>query len=110
MTRTCACGCGASLDGKRASARYASGACRTAAYKDREGITGYRPVKASQNGRRGGVQVSYRKAVAALAEFLKVLPTDDDTLYAERILLPALSPRARAQVEAAALPTEREGS
>jgi hypothetical protein len=50
--RLCACGCKASLDGKRSNARYASNACRTKAYKARHGIVGYRRIKASLNGQR----------------------------------------------------------
>lgn len=35
MTRVCACGCGGSLDGRRASARYFDGACRVRAHRAR---------------------------------------------------------------------------
>lgn len=46
----------------RSNARYASRACRTRDWKRRRGITGIRYVKASQNGKVSGCQVSYKKA------------------------------------------------
>lgn len=103
--RTCANkNCGASLDGMRASARYCSAGCRTAGWKDRKGITGYRAVKASLNGRRkpSGMQISYRKAVEALARRLAALGPlgpDDALTAAERVLRPALSDRQRELLE-----------
>lgn len=45
LTRgVCSCGCGASLDGKRSSARYASNACRQRAWKARAGYRRERRV------------------------------------------------------------------
>jgi hypothetical protein len=61
--RRCACGCKRSLEGMRSGARYASAACRTRDWKSREGITGIRYVKASQNAKSksSGLQVSALK-------------------------------------------------
>ncbi len=104
MTRLCACGCKASLEGKRKGARYASPACRTRGWKREHGITGIRYVRASQNGsqRRSGLQVSYRKAVDAVARCLvlisPVAPGRADE-EAEAVLRPALSPRQRELLE-----------
>jgi hypothetical protein len=101
LERFCRCGCGASLEGMRESAVYASASCRTRAWKAREGITGYRAVKASQNARASGLQVSYRKAVEALADFVAVEGIDRAKAIAEaeRILRLGLSDRQRAALE-----------
>jgi hypothetical protein len=37
-TRICACGCGASLDGRRANAFYADGRCRVRAHRARKAV------------------------------------------------------------------------
>jgi hypothetical protein len=62
MTRLCACNCGQPV-APRKGARYATGACRTRDWKKRRGITGIRYVKASQNGKQSGLQLSYFKLV-----------------------------------------------
>lgn len=79
--------------------------CRAAAWK---AARNYGPHPA-RNGRRldtSGLQVSYRKAVYALADVLAVLddPNDPDShdralQAAERILRPALSVRQRAKLD-----------
>lgn len=104
VTRTCqAPGCNTSLEGMRASAVYCSASCRTRGWKDKKGITGYRAVKASRNGRRrGGLQVSYRKAVDQLARYLPTvapLAPGGAVEEAERILRPALPPSAAVHLE-----------
>jgi hypothetical protein len=50
MLATCACGCSASMEGKRACARYASDACRARAWKAR---TGYRRESGAGTARNG---------------------------------------------------------
>jgi hypothetical protein len=45
-TRTCQCGCGASLDGRRATVRYFDGACRTKALRARKA---YAPTRTPKN-------------------------------------------------------------
>lgn len=65
--RLCACPCKRSLEGKRKSAKYYSGSCRTKAWKQRREITGIRYVKASQNGKSSsGVQISYYRLFKSL--------------------------------------------
>jgi hypothetical protein len=88
--RTCACNCGASLDGMRSDAIYASAACRTRDWKRREGITGIRYTKASQNGksRPSGLQLSYYKTADALVDHFGLSRTQ-----VERIPRPVLSRR-----------------
>lgn len=60
--RTCACGCGASMEGARPQARYASDACRSRAWKARTGYRLVRARKPRQNAssrRREGVTVYF---------------------------------------------------
>jgi hypothetical protein len=98
--RLCACGCKRSLEGMRSGARYASAACRTRGWKAREGITGIRYVRASQNGknRHSGLQLSYHKAVRELADAMD--PGNPECLeVAGRILARALPARQRAQLQ-----------
>jgi hypothetical protein len=71
--RVCACGCGRSLEGKRRDAVWASRACAVRWAR-------------SNPGRPSGLQVSYRKAVAVLADWLAVPPTDGCTPHPEEIL------------------------
>lgn len=101
-TRTptiCACGCGLPIPA-RSNARYATGACRTRDWKRREGYADPRRRKASRNAksRPSGLQVSYRKAVRALARMMGDGP--ECLEVAERILAPALSDRQRTQLQA----------
>jgi hypothetical protein len=66
--RVCACGCGASLEGRKPEARFASDACRSRAWKDRTGYS-HQDRENGGNGaqkRHSGLQVSYRKAVEIL--------------------------------------------
>ena len=93
--RRCACGCPESMEGMRADAIYASAACRTRAWKRREGITGIRYTKASQNGKSkpSGLQVSYRKATdAAAALAMRIVEQNARALDVQ------LPPGARASV------------
>lgn len=45
--RTCACGCGASMEGRRPNARYHSDACRAYASDVRRGKTAAKPQNRS---------------------------------------------------------------
>jgi hypothetical protein len=114
--RLCACGCKRSLEGKHPSAKYASDAHRAAHWKETTGYT--KPSR--ENGENGtqnetkkpsGLQVSYRKAVIAVARVISETEGryDDDgwkrrpggnVLLAEDALLCALSARQRAQLQA----------
>jgi hypothetical protein len=100
--RRCACGCGASLAGKRSQARYASEACRTRAWKARHGITGWRPVKPSQNGsgRPVALRVSVRKA-ERVAPTLAADPDapSDRVAFAMEVLRRSLSERQRQRLD-----------
>lgn len=104
MMRFCACPCKRPLTGRRPNARYATAACRTRHWKERRGIIGLRYVKASQNGKSGppGLQVSYRKAVLALAlDYQREgKPWYAAVPQAERVLQQALPVRQRAQLHA----------
>lgn len=110
--RLCACPCKRPLEGRRKSAKYFSAACRTAAWKDRRGITGIRYVKASQNAKKpSGVQISlgnaFEMAEAAVrhadAERVRLghhRPTPELVReYMLKAVPPRQLPRARAQVE-----------
>jgi hypothetical protein len=48
--RTCACGCGRSLDGRRASALYFNGACRVRASRGRDVTLARPPTGLSSDG------------------------------------------------------------
>lgn len=99
--RECACGCGTVIDDLRPNAIYANRACNTRAWRDREGIVGYKAVKRSQRPKSSGKQVSYRKAVLALAlDYQREgKPWLHAVAKAERVLQQALSDRQRAQLE-----------
>jgi hypothetical protein len=102
LERFCANGdCGASLEGMRSGALYCSATCRTAGWKAREGITGYRAVKASQNGKTkaSGLQISYRKALEVLGEHFISRGETYPSVLARNILKSALSDRQRATLE-----------
>lgn len=104
--RVCACGCGASLDGMRKDAIYASPQCRSLGWKRRVGYADPRRRKASRNGKTrrsgpSGLQVSYRKAVETAIEML-VAGCDEMYIpeeFAERFMSRALSERQRALLE-----------
>ena len=52
--RVCACGCGASLEGRRANARYFDGACRVRAHRAQKAALGqetYGAAVVTPNGR-----------------------------------------------------------
>jgi hypothetical protein len=72
------------MEGKRKKAVYASAACKTRDWKRRKGITGIRYVKASQNRKSSGIQVSYWKTRALmrlrLVATARRKPFDDLTL------------------------------
>jgi len=58
--RVCACGCGASLDGRTERARYANAACRARAWKE---ATDYRhPTDSPQTARNAARNANTRKA------------------------------------------------
>lgn len=67
MKRVCACGCGASMEGKRPNARYASAGCRTRDWKRRHSYVDGRRRKASRNGRQRQpeVRLTYANAIEA---------------------------------------------
>jgi hypothetical protein len=100
--RECACGCGRLLEGMRPNAIYASRACNTRAWKGREGIVGYRAVKRSRRPKKSGLQVSYRKAVLALALDYQCKGSSwrSAIARAERVLGEALSDRQRTLLHA----------
>lgn len=62
--RRCRCGCGASLDGRRKEARYATAACRTRDWKRRHGLGVSNASVTSQSGHPRSVElrVALRKA------------------------------------------------
>lgn len=102
--RVCACGCKRSLNGMRRDAVWYSRACavRWARSNPGKSLLDAHSANGGRTRRRSGPsgrQVSYRKAVATLADWLNVLPTDDSTLHAEEILRPALPARQRARLE-----------
>lgn len=105
IPRLCSCGCQESVRSSRPGARYATGACRTRAWKARTGYTDARRAQASRNGkhaakrtrRKPSVRISYRKAVAAVAQWLEMDDDrgDESVALAEEILDPLLTPAAR---------------
>lgn len=103
--RTCDCGCGTPLTGRRADARYAAPACRTRAWKHRTGYTDQRAPKASPRRKTAsgppGLQVPFRKAVTAVTNYLEHQPfADDPAATATQILEPALPEAQRARLRA----------
>jgi hypothetical protein len=101
--RICLCSRKEPMDGMRPNAIYASAACRTRDWKRRAGITGIRYVKASQNAKQSGKQVSYRKAVtAALVAIYRAerrTPGETRERIAEACVLEVLPTRQREQLE-----------
>lgn len=57
--RVCACGCWTPVGHLRLNAIYANRACNTRAWRDREGIVGYKAVKRSQRPKSSGVQLPF---------------------------------------------------
>lgn len=100
---TCKCGCGRPRKGR---SDFATDACRTRHWKQR---TGYQ-ARARENGRNGtengkttrakrsGMQVSYRKAVEAVAEELAHLGVRDPEHRARLVLTPVLPARQRTRL------------
>lgn len=101
LERVCACGCGRPLEGMRSDAVYASGACRTRHWKARQGITGIRYLKASQNGSSGrsGLQVSFWRAQRALEEWLEAHDVRSPRGMSIEILEGAMPARQRARLQ-----------
>ena len=89
------------MEGMRADAIYASAACRTRAWKRREGITGIRYTKASQNGKSkpSGLQVSYRKAREVLEDHFISRGEPYPHNLAVNILREAMSDLQRARLD-----------
>lgn len=106
--RVCECGCGESMDGRHAKARYVDAAHRAAAWKKRNnyGRHGQEPQRVVRsNGRQSrakpsGLQVSYRKVLATLTEELTRLGARDPEGRAAHVLRPALSDRQQAMLDA----------
>jgi hypothetical protein len=104
--RRCKCGCGASLEGKRPEARYASDACRARAWKGR---TGYR----RENGRNGtrnasprpvALRISLRRAQTVADELIDTLDAAAVSPAGVRriidaVLVQSLSERQRQRLE-----------
>ena len=69
--RLCACGCRQPIP-ERSNARYATSACRTRHWKEREGYTDHRQRKASRNAKSKppGLQVSAGKITSRIEELL----------------------------------------
>ncbi len=95
-------GCDEPLTSRHANARYCSDACKSAAYKARTGYTLHATREPCQtrksSGGPSGLQVSYRKAVEVVADFLThelapVAFTTSTTRIAEIVLAQALSDR-----------------
>lgn len=100
LERLCECGCGQSLDGLRANARYATTACRTRAWKERTHYRDARAAKASRNAapRKPALRISYLRALDAIEALLadyepSRLQTPRER--AENVLRPLLGPKAR---------------
>lgn len=92
-------GCENQLDEMHGGARYCSNACKTAAWRDRTGyrLLGVRKPSQTRKSRRSGRQVSYRKAVEALAGdyiAMGMLPSVA-AQRAVRVLAPTLPERQR---------------
>lgn len=93
--RTCKCGCGTSLDGRRAGAMYASPACRMAYNR------GTAPANANttRTGGPSGPQLAFRRMCNALVQRY-----DEDPKAVEAFLASLLSDRQRKQLEARRAP------
>lgn len=92
--RSCRCGCGVSLAGRRRDCVWATPSCATA-FKDGRGSASYRK-------RPSGLQVSYGKAVRTLAAALRFragYETGEADRWAERLMRQELSVRQRARLE-----------
>lgn len=102
--RVCACGCGRSLEGYRSDAKWASEACALRwcrANPGRPRSAARSPIKAPR--RPGGTTLSYRKAIRAVAAFIRPLDLEPFATAEECaavILAAALSPASRARLEA----------
>ena len=114
VTRLCACGCGASLDGRSPRARYLSDAHRARGWKEATGYT--HPGRSSrQNGRNGalltnaqqgpphrpGKQVAYGRALDAgvrIAQMARLDPTASPEVIARQEMTRALPDRQRADL------------
>lgn len=114
MPRICAWReCDTSIEGYHGNARYCSGRCRSAAYKDR---TGYRLVAVrnppqtrnfrlrQRSGGQRGLALPWKRAVDTLAEYLTHDSHSADeaqamTAEATRILAPALSDKQRERLK-----------
>lgn len=97
-------------EGKRASARYCDDVCRRAHWAERTGYrtgaagNGRERLRAASPRRRSGLQVSYRKAVAAVMSMFvahtgEVMTRSDARQLVESALADALSPAQRARLE-----------
>jgi hypothetical protein len=100
MPRKCACGCGEPLADRRPSARYATAACRTRAWKRRSQYVDQRARKTSRNAnpRRltpGQVRLSYPKALDTLVAEFKRVNMNDPERRARQVLDPLLTDRQR---------------
>lgn len=96
--RSCACGCGEPLTGRRPQARYATDACRTRSWKDRRRNAQQAPGKPSRNGKRRRIEVrlSHRRVLALLVDVLR------------RINVPDADARARRELDAVLTDHQRE--
>lgn len=97
---TCACGCGELLVDRRPTARYATAACRTRAWKQRSMYVDQRARKASRNAKPrrptpGQVRLSYPKTLDLLADVLRHLNVPDADARARRELDAVLTDRQR---------------
>lgn len=109
--RVCACGCGTSLAGYRADAKWASEACALRWCRAHPGLE-RRSVRTphvapTRTRSPGGVTVSYRKAVDVLTRVLADGPVRiaegrivRPHAEAERLIGEVLSPGQRARLEA----------
>ena len=109
--RRCACGCGASIAGKRSDARYASDACRLGAWKAQHSGTaenGYleRSRAAVQRSdtrtSRSGKQVAYGRALDAgvrIAQMARLDLTASPEVIARQEMSRALPARQRAELD-----------
>jgi hypothetical protein len=102
--RVCACPCKQSLEGMKPSARYATAACRTRHYRERQAQPVQTPRVTSQ--KRSGLQVSYQKAlqaaISAIGSFAAARLAGSavtDCEIAEQCVREALSQRQREQLD-----------
>jgi hypothetical protein len=95
----CACGCGASLEGRRPNVRYASETCRRRGWEARHNIVGWQPRKASLNGnrkRKPDLRVGFTRAVEVATRIASPSLSDEDVRQA---MAEALPPKARKHLE-----------